>query len=261
MPTKILLCGLLALAAALPSFAQNIPEPELGNGLINLPTHLALSPSTLQVLFTHRFIQTVDGGGSGNLYGLDSGADIGLGLAMGFRHGVEVSLYRSSFLKEYEAAVKWTALQQGEAFPLGLALRIGADYRAAAGETDRWAGFAQLVLARRLGSALDLFAVPMYVSDTPTLRNAWNVGLGASVHLGHDWDIAAEAIPGSKDAPDPTLAWALGFTKRVRGHAFVIYVGNSRATTTDMIAGSDIPGGFKSGDVRLGFNLIRRFPE
>jgi hypothetical protein len=53
----------------------------------------------------------------------------------------------------------------------------------------------------------------------------------------------------------------VGFNKRIRGHAFLIYVGNSRATITDLIAGSDIPGGFKSGDVRLGFNLIRRFPE
>jgi hypothetical protein len=53
----------------------------------------------------------------------------------------------------------------------------------------------------------------------------------------------------------------VGAVKRVRGHAFLIYFGNSRATTTDLLAGSDIPGGFKSGDVRLGFNLVRRFPE
>ena len=41
----------------------------------------------------------------------------------------------------------------------------------------------------------------------------------------------------------------------------MIYPGNSRATATDPIAGLDIPGGFKGSDVRLGFNLLRRFPE
>jgi hypothetical protein len=126
---------------------------------------------------------------------------------------------------------------------------------------DRWAGFAQVVLARRLGSSLDLFVVPTFVSDTPTLRNASNVGLGASFHLPHAWDIAGEAIPANRDVSGSNVAWAVGFVKRVPGHAFLIYLGNSRATTTDLIAGSDIPGGFNRGDVRLGFNLIRRFPE
>ncbi len=261
MRSNALACTVLALATAAPALAQVVPEPELGDQLVNLPTHLALAPSTLEVLFTHRFTESVDAAGAGNLYGLDSGADVGIGLAMGFRHGLEASVYRSSFFKEYEAALKWTALRQGAAFPLGVAIRVGADYRAASGVTDRWAGLAELVLSRRLGSALDVFAVPMFVSDTPTLRDARNVGLGASIHLGLAWDVALEAIPANRDAQDAALAWAVGLTKRVRGHAFVIYLGDSRATTTDLIAGSDIPGGFKRGDVRLGFNLIRRFPE
>ncbi len=261
MSAKTLLCGLIALAAALPAFPQDIPEPELGNQLVSLPTHLALDYATMQVLFSHRFTATVDAAGSGNLYGLDSGADVGIGLAMGLGRGLEVSVYRSSFFKQYEAAFKWTLKRQSVTFPFGVALRVGADYRAASFVTDRWAGFAQLVLARRFGEAVDLFAVPMFVSDTPTLRNARNVGVGASLHLGHAWDLAVEAIPANRDATNAALAWGIGFTKRVRGHAFVIYLGNSRATMTDLIAGSDIPGGFKSGDVRLGFNLIRRFPE
>ncbi len=261
MRSGALVCTVVALAVALPASAQVVLEPELTDLLVNLPTHLTLSPSTLAVLFTHRFTEPVDAAGPGNLYGLDSGADVGLGLALGFGHGLETSLYRSSLFKEYETALKWTALLQGERFPLGVALRIGTDYRAATGETDRWAGFAQVVLARRLGHALDIFAVPMFVSDTPTLRNAVNVGLGASLHLPHAWDVALEAVPANRDAPGATLAWAVGLTKRVTGHAFVIYLGNSRATTVDLIAGSDIPGGFRLGDVRLGFNLIRRFPE
>lgn len=261
MARKALLAALLALASPLAMLAQVIPEPELGTRLVNLPTHLVLPYGTLQVLFTHRFGETVATGGPGDLYGLDSAADIGIGLAMGFGHDLDAEVYRSSLFKQIEAAVKWTAARQGASFPLGVALRVGSEYRAVSGVTDRWAGFAQLVLARRIAPWLDLFAIPTYVSDTPTLRNAENVGLGASVHLPHAWDIAAEAIPANREVSGATVAWCLGFTKRIPGHSFLIYVGNSRATTTDLIAGSDIPGGFKPGDVRLGFNLVRRFPE
>lgn len=52
----------------------------------------------------------------------------------------------------------------------------------------------------------------------------------------------------------------MGFNKRIRGHAFLIHLRNSRVTVTDLMAGSDILGGFKAADVRLGFTLIRRLP-
>jgi hypothetical protein len=261
MARKTLLAALVLLASPVVMRAQAIPEPELGTRLVNLPTHLTLHYGTIELLFTHRFSESVSTGGSGDLYGLDSAADIGIGLAMGFGGGVQAELYRSSFFKQIETAFKWTALRQGETFPIGVGLRVGSDYRAISGVKNRWAGFAQVVLARRMGRSLDLFAVPTYVSDTPTLRNAVNVGLGASVHLPHAWDISVEGIPGNKDVPGSTVAWAIGFVKRIRGHSFLIYLGDSRATTTDLIAGSDIAGGFKAGDVRLGFNLVRRFPE
>jgi hypothetical protein len=255
-----LLAALITLALPGLMLAQTVPEPELDNHLINLPTHLVLPPGTLQVIFTHRFSEAVSGA-AGDLFGFDSAADIGIGLGMGFGHGLEAEVYRSTLFKQYEASMKWTALRQGDAFPLGVAVRVGSEYRSVTGVTDRWAGFAQLVLARRLGHSLDLFAVPMYVSDTPTLRQARNVGFGASLHLAHAWDVSAEAIPANRDTSGSAVAWAFGLTKRVRGHTFIIYFGDSRATTTDLMAGSDLPGGFKSGDVRLGFNLIRRFPE
>ena len=255
-----LLAALAALSLAAPVAAQIVREPELDDRLINLPTQLVLSPGTLQVIFTHRF-QEAASGAAGDLFGLDSGADIGLGLGVGLGYGLEAELYRSSLFKEVETSLKWTALRQGAAFPLGVALRVGSEYRAASGITDRWAGFGQLVIARRFGRAFDLFAVPIFVSDTPTLRNARNVGFGASLHLPRSWDVSAEGIPANRDATNSAPAWAMGLTKRLRGHTFLLYFGNSRATTTDLIAGSDLPGGFKAGDLRLGFNLIRRFPE
>src|SRR3972149_9117166 len=119
----------LAWAAMAPS--QVIPEPELGDGLINFPTHLVLSRGTLQVLFTHRFSQSVSDGGAGNLWGLDSAADVGIGLGMGFGHGLEAQVYRSSLLQQYELSGKWAPVRQGSAAPVGLAGRGGTHCPAA----------------------------------------------------------------------------------------------------------------------------------
>lgn len=250
---------LLLLLASPVAQAQTLAQPEVATRLINLPTHLGPGASTLEVTFTHRFLQTVSSAGGTDLFGLDSAANVGIGLGLGLGHGLSAEVYRSSFLKEWEGSVKWTATRQGNAFPLGVAVRAGGDYRGAAGVRDRWSGFVQAVLSRRIGTTLDLFVVPMFATDTPTLTNAANLGLGISLHLARGWDLSAEAIPGNRDGLDTRLAWSAAVTKRVPGHSFLIYLGNSPATTVDLLVGSDYPGGFASGDIRLGFNLIRRF--
>ena len=248
----------LAAATATAQAPRSLPP---GDRLINLPTHATVGPSTLQVLFTHRFSQTVDGGGGYDLFGLDSAANIGIGLAMGLGRDLEVELYRASFLKEYEAAVKWTLARQGAAFPVGIAVRAGTDYRGAKGIDDRWSGIAQVVVARRVAETLDVFLIPSFASDTPSLSNAANLALAALWRLPKRWHLAIEVVPENRDAAGGEAAWALGLAKRVPGHEFLFYLGNSPATTTSLIVGSDLPGGFAAGDVRLGFNIVRRFPE
>jgi hypothetical protein len=108
---------------------------------------------------------------------------------------------------------------------------------------------------------LDVFLVPSYASDTPTLKNAFNLGVGVAYRMGKGWSLAGEGIPANRDTPKAKAAWDVAIIKRIPGHEFLIYLGNSRATTTDLMVGSDLPGGFNSGDVRIGFNLMRRFPE
>jgi len=252
-----LLAGIVSVTALVGDAAA---EGFAGTRVINLPTHLTVGASTLELLFTHRFSQTVDDAGGTDLFGLDSAADVGIGLSLGLTPNFQVELYRSSFFKQLEGAAKLTVVEQGS-FPLGLAVRVGADYRGARGVAERWSYFVQAIAARSFGDRVDLFVVPMFASDTPTLSDAANLGLGAAVHLQRRWDVAVEVVPENCDAVGGEWAWGLGLVKRVPGHEFLIYAGNSRATTTDLLVGSDLPGGFRSGDVRLGFNLVRRFPE
>ncbi|MEW6335947.1 MAG: DUF5777 family beta-barrel protein [Acidobacteriota bacterium] len=243
------------------ALAQPVPLPELSNRLVNVPTHITVGASTVGLLFTHRFVQTIEDGGGEELLGLDGSADIGIGLEVGFGKAWQVELYRSSAYKTYEAAVKWTALRQGSVSPLGLAVRLGTDYRGASGIDERWSGFVQAVVSRRLGDRLDVFLVPMVSTDTPTLRNATNVAFGGAFHLPRGWDLAAEVVAENGDTPEGSAAWSVAVNKRVPGHSFLVYLGNSPATTVDLLVGSDYPGGFRTGDVRLGFNIVRRFPE
>ncbi len=259
MLTLFMISGALVLAGA--AGAQAIPQPELGDRLINLPSHKTVGYGVIEAVFTHRFSQTVGDGGFSDLWGLDSSADIGLGVNFGFSPRWQAELYRSSFLKQWELAFKWSVARQGAESPLGLALRFGGAYRSAANLDDRTTGFVQGVVSRRLAPWLDLFLVPVWASDPPTLTSAFNLPLAASIHLPKRWDLVLEVVPPNGDTDGAEVAWAVGFNKRIRGHTFLIYLGNSRATTTDLIAGSDLPGGFQSDDVRLGFNITRRFPE
>lgn len=258
-PTLLLIALVAALAA--PASGQSVPQPELSDRLINLPSHKTVGYGVIQAVFTHRFSQTVSDGGFSDLGGLDSSADIGLGVTFGFGPRWQAELYRSSFFKEWELALKWNLARQGADVPLGLAVRLGGAYRSADNLSDRSTGFVQGIVSRRLTPWLDVFLIPVWASDTPTLTNAFNLPVAASVHLPKRWDLVLEVVPPNGDADDAEVAWAVGFNKRIRGHAFLIYLGNSRATTADLIAGSDLPGGFAADDVRLGFNITRRFPE
>ena len=65
---------------------------------------------------------------------------------------------------------------------------------------------------------------------------------------------------GNKLLDGSVAAWHAALSKDIGGHLFEIVLGNSRAVTVDQYLGGDSPAGFRAGDVRLGFNLIREFP-
>jgi hypothetical protein len=238
---------------------QPVRRDPLGSRLIDAPTAFPVPARTLEVLFTHRFRQAVNDGDSHNLWGLDSGADVGLGLAYGITHRLDVSLLRSSFQEDYELAGKALVFEQAQRVPLSVAVRAGVDRLGLIGAADPTRPFAQLVLSRRLAPGCDLLLVPSWVRDTERLHNAFNMPVGLTVGLPHGALLELEVIPKSRDLQDSVTAWHVALSKPLGGHLFQIVLGNSRAVTVDQYLGGDFAGGFKKGDVRLGFNLIRDF--
>lgn len=248
------LCVLLVLSG--PLAAQ---EEELGSRLVNVATPYPVPARTLEVIFLHRFHLPVQDGSASDLWGLDSGADVGLGLAYGLTPRLDVALLRSSFQEDFELAGKFRVLEQAERIPLTLSLRAGVNRVERDGIEDPNRPFAQVLAARRFGNRLSLFASPSWVRDTPRLRNAFNVPVGLTLELNKGRVLELEVIPENRDLDESETAWHLAVSQKVGGHIFEVILGNSRAFTVDQYLGGDSAAGFEAEDVRLGFNLIRDF--
>jgi hypothetical protein len=236
----------------------------VGSRLIDLATPFTIGRRRLELLVTHRFNQPVNQGSSAhNLWGLDSGADVGIGFAYGLLRTLDVSVYRSQFQEDFELAAKLQVLDQSPHVPLSAAVRAGADLLGRRGVTDPHRPFVQVLLGSRLAAGWNVFVSPSWVRATPLLRDAWNVPVGVTAPLPGKWLLDGEvtapnhALHGMPGASH--LAWHAAFAKRIGWHLFQIVLGNSRATTVDQIVGGDFAGGFTARDVRLGFNLIRYF--
>ncbi|MFL6192779.1 MAG: DUF5777 family beta-barrel protein [Thermoanaerobaculia bacterium] len=260
-----LLAVLLPACSMSPVGAQEVepygtlPNDGLGTRLINGPTPYPVKAHKWEVLFTHRFQQPANEGSSHDLWGLDSGADTGIGVAVGLTSRLDLALYRVSFQEDYEVAGKMLLLRQASGAPLTLSARAGADFLRRPGVEDSTRPFAQLLLARRFAPGVNLLLSPSWVADTPRLKNAFNVPVGLTFPLPGDQLVELEYVPANRDLDDSRDAWHVALSKMLGGHIFELVVGNSRATTVDQMLGGDSAAGFEKGDVRIGFNIVRDF--
>lgn len=279
--TKSLLGVALLIASG--AFAQQ-PKPNpytpvqpipVGDILLTLPSSHMADAKTWEVKFSHRFNQSVDQGGAfRNLFGLDSGANVGLGLSYVPVRDLELAVLRSSSSSTYELSTKYAFVQQARAIPFALALRAGGDIRTARNLTDRTSYFGQAILSRQFGSRFDFYVVPTYVTNAgQTLANgqpvalfkhAFNAPVGALVQIVPGFSIVGEVIPKNRDLPlglkTASVGWSAGVKRAIGGHLFEILLTNSNGMTVDQYITSTYNGiAFRSKDKRLGFNIERRW--
>ncbi len=267
---------LFAQEPAASPYAPNRPIP-LGDTLFNLPTSHIPGEGTWEVKFTHRFNQSIDQGSFHDrihtLFGLDSNADVGVGLSWVAYRDLQLSFVRSNVLDDIELAAKYIVVQQARAIPVSIAARAGGDVRTEARLDDRSSVFGQLIVSHQFGRRAEVFAMPTFVTnagrattgDTSTalFRHAFNVPIGGAVMFGPAFSIVAEIVPVNRDLPngvDAQLGWAAGIKRAIGGHYFELLLTNNNATHVDQYVTSTYQGApLRRSDLHIGFNIERRF--
>ena len=277
---RLSVIGCLVLAS-FGAFAQDRYTPvtpmPIGNVLLNLPTSHMASKGTWEVKFTHRFNQSLDQGSFSDrihsLYGLDSNADVGIGLSYVAKRDLELSFYRSNALDDIEFAARYNMFQQAPAIPFSATFRVGGDWRTERDVTDRMSAFGQLILSRQFGKRVEITVVPTYVTNAgravsgndsvALFKHAFNAPVGIAFAMRPGLSLIGEITPKNRDLPDTIdadLGWAVGLKRQIGGHYFEILISNSNATHVDQYVTSTYQGSpLKRGDLQLGFNIERRF--
>jgi Membrane bound beta barrel domain (DUF5777) len=253
---------LIAIALlALPSVAQEAPPWEPGYGIRFLQTASPLvnEKGLLEAVFTHRFNQAVNQAGGNELFGLDSGANIGLGLSYAAVDRLAVEVYRGSTGGDYEFGVKVAALTATREMPVAVSVRAGTNWLTKYDVDRKFGAFGQLLLAGTIGDCVTVAASPTFVTNTPLFKNVFNVPLALQVRLGHGFFATGEYIFRNRDLSGSVGQWSFALEKAVFHHRFGVWIGNSGATTVDQIIGGDYGGGVTESNLRLGFNIVRQF--
>lgn len=238
-------------------FPTQRPE-KIGARLVEIATPFTRGRGNFEVVFGFRMAQTVDEGGVHDLWGIDGGADVGIGVAYGVRSRFDLEVFRTSFLETFELAAKASLWDQQEGAWASVGLRAGTDLVRGT-SVDRERPFAQVLLARHFGHGVTLLVSPSYVTDTPRLSNAFNVPVGLTLPFFAGSLVKIEVVPENRDLESSVMGWRVAFSKATAGHFLELTLGNSRATTVDQILGGDFAGGFARDDVRVGVNVVRYF--
>ncbi|HLG57368.1 MAG TPA: DUF5777 family beta-barrel protein [Vicinamibacterales bacterium] len=230
--------------------------------IVTLPTTLRLPRFKSAFRVTHRFGRPLGQGDfgdlAGDLFGLDSGAQIGLEYRFGVMRGLQAGINRTSN-KTIEFFTQYSLLQQRENKALGL--DVTATIEGTDNFRDSYTPSLGLVVSRELGNAGAVYVEPMWVNNSNPLpseltddNDTFIVGLGARLRIRPTVYIVGEFAP--RVGYDPGVSHGtFGIEKRAGGHVFQLNFSNGFGTTIGQVA----RGGTNSDDWYLGFQITRKF--
>jgi hypothetical protein len=239
----------------------NLAQPDFN--LAGLPTTLRVPRFGSAFRITHRFGRPLGTGDLGDLvsdlFGLDSGALIGLEYRFGLFRGAQVGIHRTS-AKTIQFFGQYDVRNQRDGSPIGIAI-----YASAEGTNnfrDSYSPGIGVLLSRELGDRAALYVEPFWVNNTNVLpeelvdeNDTFLVGLGARVRIRPTVYLFAEAAPRVGGFEPGVDHVSFGIEKRSGGHNFQLNFSNGFGTTLADIA----RGGGNRDDWYLGFNISRKF--
>jgi hypothetical protein len=234
----------------------------------NLPTAETLLKGDWLFEISHRFRLPVSAG-AGELWGLDGGANLRLGLTYAVTDRAMVGVLRSNFEDNLEFNAKFGAYEGGsEALPFKLAVMSGVAWNmdpaeVEGAEDNETQFYAQLLGNVLVADRLAIGVVPTYlrnprIRDSET-RNAFVLGLHGQVYVSPSISILAEWILSGAQAENAYDSGTFGVEFETRGHFFKIVVTNQVLLNPTQFLGGT-PFSFKPDEWRLGFNITRILP-
>jgi hypothetical protein len=271
----VILAAVCALAAPVVASAQQKPpaaktddDPDRDPNrsqpdftIVNLPTTLRVPKYKSAFRVTHRFARPLGQGDfsdlASDLFGLDSGAQIGLEYRFGIMRGTQIGIYRTSN-RTIEFFAQYSGLQQKDH---GFGLDVIATMDGTDNFSDSYSPALGLVLSRELGSHGALYFEPIWVNNSNQLpseladdNNTFLFGIGGRLRLRPTVYVVGEYIPRTGYSPGVDHL-TFGVEKRAGGHVFQLNFSNNIGTTPAQIA----RGGFDNEDWYIGFSISRKF--
>lgn len=238
----------------------NPAEPD--STLVGLPTALRLPRHGSAFRVTHRFARPLEGDFgdlAADLFGLDSGAQIGLEYRFGIIRNGQVGVHRTSD-RTLEFFGQYGVVRQTRRQPVDVSLL--ATVEGGNNFQEQYSPSLMILLSRRFRDRVALYIQPAWVHLAPlsgeaagVASNTFFVGLGGRVRVWKTVSVAAEVSPRAGDDPGGVNHAAVAVEKRLGGHVFQLNVSDSMATTMGQMA----RGGPAARDWFLGFNISRKF--
>lgn len=231
--------------------------------LVSLPTSLRMPKFKSAFRVTHRFTRPLGDGDFGDLaadmFGIDSGARIGLEYRFGLFPNGEIGVHRTNN-RTIELFAQYGVFRQRQRVPVDLTAYFSID-----GKDNFQSSYSPAVgaiVSRVFGERAAVYFEPIYVNNSNPLprqvvdhNDTFMIGLGARVRIRPTVYIVVEGSPRVAGYREGVSHRSIGVEKRLGGHLFQLNFSDSFATTMGQIAN----GGPADKDWFLGFNISRKF--
>ncbi len=250
---------------------QKVSAAFKGLKIVNFESTKLVSKNELTLVVSHRF-GSIENGIS-TFFGLDD-AVTRINFVYGLSENVNIGVSRSSYLKIYQASLKYRLLRQEKGkspftivgFNAILAnTALDEDSLPLLEFTDRLGYTAQLLISRKFNSNLSLELAPTFFHDNYVAidsqdNSQYGVGVGGRYKLTKRWSFNVDYGIHFNRADDSPFKnpLSIGFDMETGGHVFQMHFSNSQPMNTNGFFGQ-ANGDWGDGRIYFGFNLSRRF--
>jgi hypothetical protein len=228
--------------------------------VVNLPTTLRLPLHGGNFTLTHRFNGDLTEGSFkdqlANLFGMDSGANMGLEFRYAVMRHVEAVFFRTNVSRAIQFTGKFDWWRQRGSLPVSISPIVAVEGQG--NFSENFSTTLGATVSRNVRDKVAVYAVPLLVANSAAesgeYRNTFVLGIGGRARLRPKLYAVGEVSPRLGGYAPGQVEYAFGIETRVGGHVFQLNFANAQGTTFGQVARGGNP-----NSLYLGFNLSRKF--